>query len=386
MEKKTKVKRAKAEKISIKDRLGGLFFTVIALIVAAVVFSAFMFLQSYFAEKIIYKNIFVVKQEIPAGEIIKEDNISTYFESKQINSLNAVEGAIQPSEQKKLYGMKSKVVLRVGEEVSLTDFVDTNIYLDNIKNPVEMSIETSGIGFTNGGKIRAGDIVNITLMFSSTQLGLDKYPAPTIGEGTDDKTHMGTLTPLEKDESGYNFEFYARYMLENIYVEKVLTSDGVEISPTDESTAAGIIVLVIPKDIELKLNNILSNCQNMRISKVLYEITPEDLYKDPSLKDDIVKLDDLEEGWVVKDNVGYKPTIKEGISHYKKEASGNIVEEDCVLNKDSHICELCGGEFVENKKEDVEPETLEKETEKSTSATNGPNENESESKTEKKEN
>lgn len=384
MEKKTKVKKAKAEKISIKDRLGGLFFTVIALIVAAVVFAGFMFLQSYFSEKIIYKNVFVVKQEIPVGEIITADNVSTYFESKQINSLNAVEGAIQPSEYKKLYGLKAKVVLRVGEEVSLTDFSDTNVYIDNIKNPVEMSIETSGIGFTDGGKIRAGDIINITLMFSSAQLGLDENSAPTVGENNNGN-QMGSLTPVDKDDE-YNFEFYARYMLENIYVEKVLTSDGVEISPTDESTTAGIIVLVIPKDIELKLNNILANCQTMRISKVLYEITPEDLYNDPSLKDDIGKLDDLEEGWVVKDNVGYKPTIKEGISHYKKDASGNIIEEDCVLNKDSHICELCGGKFVENTKEDVESETLEKETEESTSTTNTPNENESESKTENKEN
>lgn len=344
MEKKAKVKRAKSEKVSIKDRLGGLFFTVIALIVSAVVFAGFMFLQSYFSEKIIYQDVFVVKQEIPAGEIITGDNISTYFEKKQVNSLNAVVGAIKPSESKKLYGLKTKVVLRVGEEVSLTDFVDTNVYLDNIKDPVEMSIETSGIGFTNGGKIRTGDIVNITLMFSNEQLGLDNSYAPSI-DGDNNDNQMGTLTPVEKDDE-YNFEFYARYMLENIYVEKVLTSDGVEISPTDESSSAGIIVLVVPKAIELKLNNILSNCQNMRISKVLYEITPEDLYNDPSLKEDIGKLDDLEEGWVVKDNVGYKPSVKEGVSHYKKDASGNIVEEDCSLDSND-TCTLCGGKLVE---------------------------------------
>lgn len=357
MEKKVKVKRAKSEKVSIKDRLGGLFFTVIALIVAGVVFAGFMFLESHFSETIIYKDVFVVKQEVPAGEIITEDNISTYFEKKQVNSANAVSGSIQPSEYKKLYGLKSKVVLRVGEEVSLTDFSNTNVYIDSIKNPVEMSIETSGIGFTNGGKIRAGDIVNITLMFSSEQLGIDNTSAPTIGEETNGESNngnqMNSLTPIGKDDE-YNFEFYARYMLENIYVEKVLTADGVEISSTDKSSAAGIIVLVVPKEIELKLNNILSNCQNMRISKVLYELTPEDLYNDPSLKEDIGKLDDLEEGWVVKDNVGYKPSVKEGVSHYKKDVSGNIVEENCDIDKETNTCKLCGGKLVEKESESVE--------------------------------
>lgn len=375
MERKAKIKKAKSEKVSIKERLGGLFFTVIALIVAIAVFAGFMFLQGYFSEKIIYTDVFVVKQQIPEGEIITEDNISTYFEKKQINSLNAVEGAISPSEYKKLFGLKTKVVLRVGEEVSLTDFVDTNVYIDSIKNPVEMSIETSGIGFTNGGKIRAGDIVNITLMFSSEQLGLDNSDAPTIGEGTNDENQMGTLTPVEKDDE-YNFEFYARYMLENIYVEKVLTSDGVEISPTDTSSAAGIIVLVVPKEIELKLNNILSNCQNMRISKVLYEITPEDLYNDPSLKDDIGKLEDLGDGWVIKDNVAYKPSVKEGVSHYKQDASGNIVEENCNIDKASNTCTLCGGKLEKDDTKDESTSTEESSDVEEPSSENETNENE----------
>lgn len=354
MEKKSKVKRIK-DRVSIKDRLGGLFFTVIALAVAAVVFAGFMFLQSYFSEKIVYKEILVVKKEIPEGEIITESNISNYFGRKKINALNVVAGSLAPSEATSLYGLKAKVVLREGEEVATTDFLNTNVYLDNIKDPVEMSITTSGIGFTNGGKIRAGDIVNITLMFSSAQLGLDANLAPSVGDNTtveSNSNQMGSLTQFG-DDSEYNFEFYARYMLENIYIEKVLTADGVEISPTDKSTAAGIIVLVVPKAIELKLNNILANCQNMRISKALYEITPEDLYQDPSLKEDIGKLDNLEEGWVTKDGVSYKPSIKEGTSHYKKDSLGNITEEACKVDDATGTCSFCDGK-VGNENEKTE--------------------------------
>ena len=48
MSKKVKVKKIKKEKLPFKERLGGLFFTMIALILAVVVFAGFLFLQSYY--------------------------------------------------------------------------------------------------------------------------------------------------------------------------------------------------------------------------------------------------------------------------------------------------------------------------------------------------
>ena len=94
-EKKAKVKKVR-EKKPFKERLGGLFFTVIALGIAVAVFVGFMFLQNYFSERINYKDILVVKSEIPAGEIITTENIQNYFTRKQINVLDALR-ALSPS-------------------------------------------------------------------------------------------------------------------------------------------------------------------------------------------------------------------------------------------------------------------------------------------------
>ena len=387
--KKTKVKKMKGNQVPFKERLGGLMYTVIALAIAVVVFVGFIFLQNYFSEKISYKEVFVVKTEIPAGEIITESNIANYFGKKQINALDAVEGAYTPADYEKLYGMRTKVVLHVGEEVSESDFENVNVYLDIIENPVELSFATSGMETTDGGKIRAGDIVNITLMFTKEQLGLVGYetesssssfngimiaPSETGVKASDyyasnnnsKDENIGKLNQVNSENTEkYNFELYARYMLENMYIKKVLTADGVEIAPTDTESVAGIIVLVVPKNIELELNTILGNCTSMRISKVLYEITPEDLFNDPSLKDDIGTLEELEpnqeetepevveepveaeisvenlpeEGWVEVEGVFYLPTEEAGISHYKKDAEGNVSVEECVLT--DGVCEFC---------------------------------------------
>jgi hypothetical protein len=395
---KTKVKKIKGEKVPMKERLGGLMFTVIAIIIAVVVFIGFVFLQNFFTEKISYKQAFVVKTEIPAGEILTEENIQNYFGLKEINALDAVESAYTADQYQELIGQRAKVTLHVNEEVSPSDFENVNVYLDYIENPVEMSIATSGIATTNGGKIRAGDIVNITLMFTAEQLGIkdpdgqyvigDYEDTPnsedellTEGEVVEETTtnnKVGSLTPVEK-ESEYNFELYARYMLENIYIEKVLTADGVEIAPTDTESAAGIIVLVVPKDIELKLNNILANCSTMRISKVLYEITPEDLYKDPTLKEDVTAtLEELEptqevpevefeevdfshlpeEGWNEVEGINYYVGEEVGVWHYAKDADGTITKEDCVLKHEEPVCEYCTG-HLEDKTEETVEETVE---------------------------
>ena len=87
MEKKAKVKKAKTQRVSLKERMGSLFFTVIALIVAMAVFAGFMFLQSYFSEHITYKEVLVVTADIPEGEIITEENIGNYFGQKKMNAL-----------------------------------------------------------------------------------------------------------------------------------------------------------------------------------------------------------------------------------------------------------------------------------------------------------
>ena len=166
-------------------------------------------------------------------------------------------------------------------------------------------------------------------------------------------------------------------MLENIYIKKVLSADGVEIAPTDKDTPAAIIVLVVPKEIELEITNIIANCQAMRISKVLYKVAPEDIYQDTSVKDDVVpELVELEEepvepeepeeivlpsdGWTEanEDGVSYAVSENPGVFHYGKDANGNGFKEDCLYEENGTECIRCHSELPEEEaisNEDVEP-------------------------------
>ena len=114
-----------------------------------------------------------------------------------------------------------------------------------------------------------------------------------IGDVLEPGSSIANLTNVS-NQNDYKFDLFARYMLENIYVEKALTADGREITATDKESVVGILVLIIPKELELKLTNILKNCSSMTITKVLYEITPEDIFKDPTKTDDIGNLENID--------------------------------------------------------------------------------------------
>lgn len=297
-ERKIKIKERK-QKRSLKERISGLFFAVISLICAIAVFIGLLFLDNYFSEDITYKEIVVCKKDIPEGEIITEENLETYLGVQNINVLTINNGAITKEDVNSLLKKKTKINLYKGEIVTLKDFQDLNIYTDHIVNPIEVSIAVDSMAASDGGKIRAGDLVNITLMFTGAQLSEKETNnntslilTPTLTpetELTEENTEI-TETEIPEEEveevivddthsitkrSIYNYDTYSQYILENIYVSKVLAADGSVITPTDVDSTAAIFVFVIPKDMELELNNALENCSSMRVSKILYPYTPE---------------------------------------------------------------------------------------------------------------
>ena len=56
---------------------------------------------------------------------------------------------------------------------------------------------------------------------------------------------------------------------------------------------------------------------------------------------------------MTKDGVSYKPSIKEGTSHYKKDSLGNITEEACKVDDATGTCSFCDGK-VGNENEKTE--------------------------------
>lgn len=305
---------------SAKKKSSNLIFSILALVLTIVIFGGLLFLQSFFKEKIVYKSVVCAKTDIPEGEIITEDNAQKYFEMKNINILDTSDKTL--TELNPVVGERTKVALNKGETVAEKDFDTSKVDLSQFKEPVEISVPLGDPASSNGGKIRAGDVVNLAMMYSRTQLNmsqqLESVPVSsssnslfsgvenmsesststettsietsststeTVSTENADTTSMPETTstsetqlqnPTEltsddfKDSSSgsYIYDYYGEYVIENVTVEKALDSKGIEIQAGDTDSVASILMFVIDKSDEIAINNALANCSNIRVSKV----------------------------------------------------------------------------------------------------------------------
>lgn len=305
-----KVKIKNIKKPDFKGKASSLAFALLALVLTIIVFAGLLFVKDLVSDEIIYQSVVVAKQDIPENEIITEANAPTYFTLKDVNTLDTTTGYLTNVDN--IIGTQAKVSLLQGEIVSQKDFKNVASYTENISDPIEISIDVGAIANADGGKIRSGDVVNIAMMFNREQLGLAEtldtvsqingsgsllsIPDLNLDQNSDsdgdltdffddvdssedsffedsmsDSTDPINLTEadLSSASDDYNFEYYANYVLENVYVVKALDSSGAEISPTDSSSASNILVFVIDKSQESAVNNALANCSNIRVSKVV---------------------------------------------------------------------------------------------------------------------
>ena len=306
MAKKEKTGLRNIKKPSLKGKGSSLAFALLALVLTILVFGGLLLLQNAFTEKIVYKQVVVAKVDIPEKEIITADNAATYFEVKQMNVLDTNNGAMESLDA--VIGQKSKVSFYAGEIVTTKDFEDITTYTRDFKNPVEISIEVGSVANSDGGKIRAGDVVNLTMMFTKEQLGLTNslsFTGETLGdipsynvtpsditndivlddeeisadnedlsvESNDDPVILTKedVASANTVDSSYLFDYYAKYIVEDLYVTKALDSAGMEIASSDKDSVASILVFVIEKDEEEAINNALSNCANIRVSRIIKE-------------------------------------------------------------------------------------------------------------------
>lgn len=297
-------------------KMSSLAFSLLSLLCAIALFGGLIFLQNYFAEDITYKTVVVMKTDAPRNTVVTYDNAEELFELKSVNILNVTSDYLETVDD--IIGCKAQVELLTGEIISRKDFEDINSYIKNFKDPVEISIAVENIADADGGKIRAGDLVNVTMMFTNAQLGktsakgtssiavnsnvstndglfsnfieateidmgLKEKTEDTDTENTANNSAITYVDPYAEQPSvsvyvnkdsgteitSYNYETWAQYIMESLYVEKVLDSSGVEIDPTDTVSSAGIIVFIVEKADEIDINNALVNCSSMRISRIV---------------------------------------------------------------------------------------------------------------------
>lgn len=351
-DKSQKIKKVRKEKI--KKSASSVLFMGLSFFLTIALFIGLVIAQNLLTDKIIYKEILIARIDIPRNTIITEDNIEAYFTKKNINILDVTSGNMTNKET--LLGKKAIVPLYAGESVSEKDFEDLSKYIEGFENPVELSIQIPDIASADGGKLREGDLINLTMMFTNEQLGKEDYKTnPYINSDNyySDPNSNGFLPTIDEQEviisdenvsedvnievnenlinekefemttSEYRYETWAQYVMENLYIHKALDSSGIEIDPTDTEASASILIFIIDKSNEADLNNALANCTAMRISKCYDK--PGIAYVDISVvgeNGDVISQEHVQSE-VLEDVI-----IKEDVSETNFSNENHITQED----------------------------------------------------------
>ena len=199
---------------------------IISACVAIVVFIALLFVEKSLLKPNGTVEGFVAVSDIDKGTVITEENISKLFtEKNNIDGALEVTGAVKTKDE--LINKVAKENINKGEVVSNNSFISKDDKFKDIDDLVEVSFNVSDISQVVGGILRSGDIIEISIIDNN------------------------------KNES--------MIVLEDIYGDKAISSDGLQIDRSSDLSALTINILVSKDDSE-KLNSYL-NKGTLRISK-----------------------------------------------------------------------------------------------------------------------
>lgn len=199
---------------------------IISACVAIVVFIALLFVEKSLLKPNGTVEGFVAVSDIDKGTVITEENISKLFtEKNNIDGALEVTGAVKTKDE--LINKVAKENINKGEVVSNNSFISKDDKFKDIDDLVEVSFNVSDISQVVGGILRSGDIIDISIIDNNTNESM--------------------------------------IVLEDIYVDKAISSDGLQIDRSSDLLALTINILVSKDDSE-KLNSYL-NKGTLRISK-----------------------------------------------------------------------------------------------------------------------
>jgi len=169
--------------------------------------------------------VFISNQYIKKGTVIDADNVDDLFEKKAINKDMASESLI--SDRKSI--INKKVIADLDNNTLIQQgFLEDKMYsVDKMKSPVTMGIKAADISEIVCGKIREGDIIDISVVEQISGKCID--------------------------------------VIRNVYVAGCYNTDGTLI--TDDEDVASFINVMVEKDEEQRLNEMLAK-GIMKICKV----------------------------------------------------------------------------------------------------------------------
>lgn len=213
--KKGKKKNAKPKKEKSLTRF------VVCLIIAIFSFVALMGVQSYILRNKQTTPIVVCSVDsIPINTVITKNNIHKYFEVIERDSFQITENNYNSLDDVPEGIIADKMCKN--QELLTTNIRSNDEILDYLEGSevVEMSIKVSDIGDVVGGKLRAGDLVNISFIDSKT------------GE--------------------------ADLLYSKVYVKQALNSSGETLSADSKTTSATTIILLVNPSMEESIYSALS--------------------------------------------------------------------------------------------------------------------------------
>lgn len=238
---KKELTRKEVSRRNMLKRLG------ISAAVAVILFVALLVVQSSILNQEAKVTCYQVKQELPSGTKLTEENLGTYLTLTNIpESLVPANYAYQPEE---LIGKFVNRNYTVKDIVTTDGVTDTSyIYKQNIKNPVEIAFSASSISSVVGGTIREGDYVNF--------IGLTPKMVKADGE----------------KETQKFLEDYT-YVFKHVYIDRAYGGEGQNLANIDAPTGdeqATMFIVVLEEEDQDAFVEMLSN-SDIYLTKLIYD-------------------------------------------------------------------------------------------------------------------
>lgn len=202
-------------------------------VLAGLVFVALNVIQSNILNREEKIKVYVANTAITEGTKITDDNFKSYVTLQERTIKNLPENYI--TEDKKDTLINNFVTREfIKNDVITSNFIiDTESYIKDIKNPIEVSLKVSSLSDAVGGILREGDIINIYAMSTNKEKKMESNP-----------------------------------IMLGAYITKAFDSNGAEISTEDNETPTAMFNLIISEDAEVEFNKSIYS-GTLRISKKL---------------------------------------------------------------------------------------------------------------------
>lgn len=208
--KKEREKRAKLNRI------------IFGFVMAVILFVALVTIENAVIKNEIKVDTVVATQDIDARTVIDAEKVSEYFKVIQLPEAYRPSNALENMEALE-NGIVTTEALVVNSVVSNGSFTSRDDIVLGIEDPVEVSINLGAIEDAVAGKVRAGDIVNISKV----------WPEST-----------GLLNEVE---------WHSEYIVENAYVVESHTGTPA-VTREDKETSVTLITVYVPRAKELEIS------------------------------------------------------------------------------------------------------------------------------------